>query len=65
MLDKDYIKADSAVRRAFHDSRTRILSVRLPVDVYEDLRSLGSITGKSMGSLVGYAVDRMLDETGE
>lgn len=65
MLDKDYIKADSAVRRAFHEPRTRILSVRLPIDVYEDLRSLGSITGKSMGSLVGYAVDRMLDGTDE
>lgn len=65
MLDKDYIKADSVVRRAFHEPRTRILSVRLPIDVYEDLRSLGSITGKSMGSLVGYAVDRMLDDTDE
>lgn len=65
MLDKDYIKADSAVRRAFHDPRTRILSVRLPVDVYEDLRRLGEITCKSMGSLVGYAVDRMLDDTDE
>lgn len=65
MLDKDYIKADSAVRRAFHAPRTRILSVRLPIDVYEDLRRLGEITCKSMGSLVGYAVDRMLDDTDE
>lgn len=65
MLDKYYIKADSAVRRAFHDPRTRILSVRLPIDVYEDLRRLGEITCKSMGSLVWYAVDRMLDDTDE
>lgn len=65
MLEKDYIRADSAVRRAFHEPKTRILSVRLPIDVYEDLRRLGEITGKSMGSLVGYAVDRMLDDTDE
>ena len=65
MLDKDYIKADSAVRRAFHEPKTRILSVRLPIDMYEDLRRLSEITGKSMGSLVVYAVDRLLDDTDE
>lgn len=60
--NRDFLTADMAVRRAFRNRRTRVLSVRFPLDTYEELRASAERLDTSMSAIVGYAVDLLLDD---